>query len=194
MRLEKLQEHYGDRISIEWRSFLLRPEPEHGPRPLDKFTAYTTKWETPAGLEPGCTFTFPWTGEHAPPSHSTPSAIAGKVAATFGPEAASRYRMRLFQAYFRDNLTVSRRDVLRRLAGEVDIEPEAFDAAWYANENEFVVEVLSDHGTAVRAEITGVPAVVLDRRYLLPGALDVEQYVAAIEQVLAGTDQPDPEE
>lgn len=159
---------------------------------MEKFTEYTTKWATPAGLEPAADFHVPWSGEHRPPSHSLPSAVAGKVVAAFGPAAAHRYRMRLFEAYFRDHLTISRRDVLRDLAAEVGIDPDEFEAAWFAQESDVVREVMVDHATAVQAGITGVPAVVVDRRYLLPGALDVGDYVGAIEQVLAdraaGTD------
>ncbi|MDG2113919.1 MAG: hypothetical protein P8N02_15055, partial [Actinomycetota bacterium] len=77
MRLDELARREGDDISIEWKSFLLRPAPEE--RSREDFADYTTKWERPAGLEPKTDFRFPWSGDE-PPESSLPSAVAGKVA------------------------------------------------------------------------------------------------------------------
>ncbi len=180
MRLADIEARYGDQVRVEWRAYLLRPEPE--PRPLDKFTAYTEKWATPAGLEPRSVFRT-WSGEHQPPSHSFPSAVAGKVAGVLGHDAHRAYKMRLFEAYFTENRTISDRDVLIDLAGEAGLDTAEFDRIWRDQEDELVAEVWRDYTTAVQSNITGVPAVVLDRKWLIPGAVDTEEYVAAIEKV-----------
>jgi len=182
VRLEQLVEAVGDKVDIEWRSFLLRPDPE--PRDPGKFAEYTKSWERPAGLEPSAGFNTPWSGEHAPPSHSMPSAVAGKVAATFGEDPARAYHQHLLDAYFVQNRTVSETDVLADVAVEAGIDRaefvQRFDEQW----NTFVQEVVDDHNAAINSGISGVPAVVVDGRYLIGGAVDVAEYERAIEFVL----------
>ncbi len=50
MRLRRLQQEFGEALSIEWRSFLLRPRPDPS-RTLEKFRAYTRSWLRPAADE-----------------------------------------------------------------------------------------------------------------------------------------------
>lgn len=192
MRLEQLAGIEGDGIEIEWRSFLLRPEPEE--RDPEKFAKYTHSWERPAGLEPAAKFNTPWSGEHAPPSHSMPAAIAGKVAHTFGSEAAKAYHQALLDAYFVDNRTVSERDVLLDVAVEAGIDRDEFAARFDDQRVPLAQQVIEDHNDAINSGVTGVPAVVVDGRYLVGGAVDVEHYQRVLAQVRAerreaGTDQ-----
>lgn len=182
MRLEQLAEAVGDKVDIEWRSFLLRPDPE--PRDPEKFAEYTKSWERPAGLEPAAGFNTPWSGDHAPPSHSMPSAVAGKVAATFGEEAARSYHQHLLDAYFVQNRTVSETDVLVEVAVEAGLDGAEFAKRFDEQWNTLVHEVVEDHNTAINSGVSGVPAVVVDGRYLIGGAVDVSEYERAIEFVL----------
>ena len=179
MRLADIEAHYGGQVRVEWRAFLLRPEPE--PRPLDKFTEYTKKWITPGGLEPRAVFNT-WSGDHAPPSHSIPSAVAGKVAATLSEADFRAYKDALFAAYFTENRTISDRDVLLDVAAEAGLDRERFERTWRENEDELVHAVWLDYRLAVQSNITGVPAVVVDRTWLIPGAVDTVEYVAAIDR------------
>lgn len=177
-------------LTVTWQSFLLRPEPEQ--RPMEKFTDYTRSWSRPAGMEPKATFSTPWSGAHDPPSHSLPAAVAGKVAATFGPGAATVFRHRLFTAYFEENRTISDPSVLADVAVEAGLERDGFERCWAERETELVREVYREHVTAVQSGISGVPAVVVNRRYLLPGAVDVDDYRRAIDQALSEPDEPVP--
>ena len=45
----------GDAIDVQWKSFLLVPEPKI--RSLEKFTRYTESWQRPADMEPAAKFT-----------------------------------------------------------------------------------------------------------------------------------------
>ncbi len=166
---------------MQWRAFLLRPEPE--PRPLEAFTEYTTRWARPGGMEPRATFNT-WSGAHQPPSHSIPSAVAGKVAALLGADELRAYKDALFAAYFTQNRTISDRAVLLDVAVEAGLDRARFDRTWHEHEDALLREVWLDYRTAIEADITGVPAVVLDRTWLIPGAVDTEQYVEAIEHAL----------
>ena len=86
VRLWRLEDEFGDRVSIEWRPFLLRPHPDPG-RTLEKFRAYTASWARPAAEPDGGTFRV-WATEEGPPSHSVPPHLVAKAAAA--PRTASR--------------------------------------------------------------------------------------------------------
>lgn len=182
MRLADIAAIYADRVRIVWLSFLLRPEPE--PRPVEQFIEYTTKWANPASLEPRTRFNT-WSGDNAPPSHSFPSALAGKVAATFGNEARDAYSMRLFEAYFTENRTISDRDVLLAIAAEAGLDRAEFDRRWRGDEDDLTQQVWGEYRLAAESGIRGVPAVVVNRRMIVSGAVEVEAYQDAISQVLA---------
>ena len=71
-----LQREVGDVLEIEWRVVLAAPV--RGGTIARQVHASTPKLGAPGGGRTRCSVTTPWSGEHAPPSHSMPSAIAGK--------------------------------------------------------------------------------------------------------------------
>ncbi len=174
MRLGELLERSGDRITVEWKAFLLRTEPRE--RPMAAFAEYTESWARPASLEPGAPFNFPWTGEHRPPSHSIPSAVAAKAVEALAPERAGDFRRELFDAYFRRNLTISDSAVLRELAEAVGVDPGDFGTLVAERGEELEAQVIEDHREAVRTGVTGVPAVLMADRFLIPGAVETSLY------------------
>ncbi len=178
MRLEELTKREGDSITIQWKSFLLRPQPES--RTLQDFTEYTKSWERPAGLEPKAGFSTPWSGESAPPSHSLPAAIASKTAATYGPETWQRYHNQLLKAYFIENRDISNSDELLQVAEESNIDKDTFEEVRTTNEENFTKQVFDEYNEALNNGVNGVPAVVVDNRFLISGAVEVEQYQKAL--------------
>lgn len=184
LRLGDIAREEGDAVEWQWRAYLLRPEPER--RSRDAFVEYTRSWERPGSLEPRARFTT-WASDDPPPSHSFPAALAAKVAATLGPGAAEAYRAVLFPAYFTDNRTISDRTVLVELAVEAGLDRAGFEEAWRRHENELLEEVWVDHATATQSGIQGVPAVVVNRRWLLSGAVSADEYRSVIAQARATT-------
>ena len=166
---------------------MLRPEPE--PRPLDKFTAYTESWERPGSMEPKTVFNK-WSGESDPPSHSMPSAVAGKVAALFGAEAYARFHHAAMAAYFTQNRTISDPEVLLDIAAEAGIDRAEFQQRWRDNEQALLNEVVNEHNEAIGAGINSVPSLVVGERYLVPGAVDVADYRQVIETYRQERDGP----
>lgn len=158
---------------------MLRPEPEE--RTMEKFTRYTESWERPGSMEDRVTFNQ-WSGENEPPSHSMPSSAAGKVAATFGPEAARAFHHGAMRAYFTENRTISDRSVLLDIAAEAGIDRAEFQQRWEANEATLIGEVINEHNEAIGAGISAVPSLVVGERYLVPGAVDVADYRQVIER------------
>jgi predicted DsbA family dithiol-disulfide isomerase len=109
-----------------------------------------------------------------------PSAVAGKVASTFGEPAFLQYHRALLHAYFAENRTVSDRSVLLAVAREVGLELDLFSERFDGGYGTLEREVLAEHNQAIQAGITAVPSVVVGGRYLLTGAVDADQYRRAI--------------
>lgn len=179
MRLDEIVAEYGDEVEVNWWTFMLRPEPEE--RSLEKFTSYTKSWERPGSMEPKTVFNE-WSGQNDPPSHSMPSAIAGKVAESFGPDSYQAFHHAALKAYFTENRTISDRDVLLEIAGEAGLDKVEFDARWQSQEQKLISAVVSEHNQAIGVGINSVPSLVVGERYLVPGAVDVETYREVIEQ------------
>jgi predicted DsbA family dithiol-disulfide isomerase len=173
VRLEQLADEYGDALALEWRSFLLRPEPR--PRGVEEFRNYTRSWRRPAALEPAARFRE-WATEAPPPSHSIPAAVAGKVAASFGPDAFGRYHRALLHAYFAENRTISERDVLVAVAGEVGLPADEFDTRLAHGGGVAHRRVITEHVEAIDTGIFAVPAVIAGGGRVVTGAVELDAY------------------
>lgn len=170
----------GEAVTVEWKAFLLRPFPEA--RSVQEFRAYTRSWLRPAALEPDAGLR-PWAGDASPPTHSVPAQVAAKVAETFGAPAFRSYHWALMRAYFTEHRTISDRTVLVELAEQVGLPGDGFDRRLTERWDDLVQVVSTEHNQAVDSGITGVPAVVVDGRYLISGAVDVDHYRQAVSQV-----------
>ncbi len=103
--------------------------------------------------------------------------------ATEGPEAQTRLKRALFDAHFQARRNVSDPDVLVEIAVKIGLDAGLARAA------------LSDEalGELVRREqqeawdmnITGVPAMVVNGKFMIPGAQEPEVYVNALRRVVA---------
>jgi predicted DsbA family dithiol-disulfide isomerase len=181
VRLDELIGAEGDGVEVTWRSFLLRPYPED--RDPEEFTAYTTHWSRPAGMEPRARFNIPWSGSNPPPSHSLPAAVAAKVVMHHFAAGFDEFHHRLMDAYFADNRTVSETAVLTEVAHEAGIDGDAFAARYEEDWKPMARSAFDDHNLAVNSGINGVPAVVFADRYLVSGAVDVDHYRAVLARV-----------
>ena len=182
VRLQRAQERHGDRLRVEWKSYLLRPDPT---RPdLERFRAYAQGWRRQAQLEPRATFRL-WDTDTQPPGHSLPAAAAAKLAASYGAEGSDRYRHALFAAYFTDNRTISDRGVLAAVAGECGLPAEDFGRRLDEEWAEHVDAVFDDFSDALEVGVTAVPAVVVDDDFVLRGAVEDADYDDAVTRALA---------
>jgi predicted DsbA family dithiol-disulfide isomerase len=181
VRLDRIEEEFGAQVAIEWKSFLLRPYPE--PKPMDAFRAYTRSWLNPARQPEAGRFTV-WSTDEAPPSSSVPPNVAGKAAARQGPDAFKRYHHALLDAYFHHNHDITEVENLVRIAGENGLDVEQFVTDM--QDRALLEEVIADHNLASESGISGVPTVVVDRRWKITGAVDREVYRTVIQKRLAG--------
>ncbi len=182
VRLRHLEQEHAGRVELEWRSFLLRPEP-HPHRDLERFRAYTRSWARPAAEDESGRFRT-WQGDAGPPSHSVPAQLAAKAAASLGRAAFAAMHERLLEAYFAENRDVSDRDTLRVLWGEAGLPAAEFARI---DESAHREAVLREHADALETGVTGVPAVRLaGSEAVIVGAHPSALYRRWMERALSG--------
>ncbi len=182
MRLRRIEEEFGDRVTLAWRSFLLRPYPDPK-RTLEQFRAYTESWRRPAADADGGTFRV-WATDEGPPSHSVPPHLIAKAAARLGREAFRAMHDRLLHAYFAENRDVTKAGTLLALWREAGLPEEGFA---HAGDDAILRAVVDEHNEAVRREIDGVPTVVMDGIDVpVVGAMPYETYRRWVARRLAG--------
>ena len=184
MRVEQLEEHFGDQIEVEWKSYLLRPDNDGGdPAKHDKFVEYTKSWQRPQETEPSLTFRQ-WATDNPQPSGSVPAQIASKAMAEFAAEAEPAFHRRLMDAYFAENRTISDPNVLTELAAECGVDPGPFIAYVVEHQQRLVQAVIDDHNAAIEHGVSGVPTILLDDVLPIQGAQDYDAYVHWIQRLL----------
>jgi predicted DsbA family dithiol-disulfide isomerase len=181
LRLHRIEEEFGPEVEIEWRSYLLRPNPR-ARGDLERFRAYTESWLRPAAEPDGGEFR-PWQGDAGPPSHSVPPHLVAKAAAALGGEAFRRMHLRLMRAYFSENQDITDTQVLRSLWREQGLPEAEFER----REDPALLElVLDEHAAAQEAGATGVPAVQLKGNdAIIVGAHPLELYRRWMTRILA---------
>lgn len=169
MRLAAIAKEFGDQVAIEWKSFLLRPEPRQVS--LERFRRYTESWRRPAEQPGGGRFRV-WSTDEGPPSHSVPPNVAVKAAGRLG--RLEDYHLALMDAYFYANRNVTDRGTIMDVARECGLDTGAFERL--LDDPDLVGEVQADFREAMDRGITGVPTVVVDGELAVPGAQDLDFY------------------
>ena len=92
------------------------------------------------------------------------------------------FKERLMKAYFTDGLDVGNADVIAQCANEINLDGKTIRA--WLDTNEGFDAVQEDLQGAAMREITAVPSFVIDDRFLIPGAQDVDVFVNVLERAL----------
>lgn len=112
---------------------------------------------------------------------------AHKLLTIFGSEcgwrAQTALKMALFKAYFQDRRDVSDVEVLYDIAEEQGMD-RAVAAAWIADAP-LTESVRAEMAHWTDQNITGVPAIIFDQKYMVPGAQSAETFADVISKVLA---------
>lgn len=111
---------------------------------------------------------------------------AHKLLAIFGSErgwqAQTALKLALFKAYFQDRRDVSDDAVLLDIAEVQGMDREAA-AAWLADEA-LTQTVRSEQAYWLDQNITGVPAIIFDQKFMVPGAQSAETFADVIAKLL----------
>ena len=100
---------------------------------------------------------------------------------TAGPEAQTRLKLALFDAHFQERRNVSDAAVLVDVARSVGLEPDA--AA--LDDPALGDKVRAEEQAAWDMNVSGVPAMVLNGKFMIPGAQEPEVYANALRRVVA---------
>ena len=133
-------------------------------------------------------YSFAYTGAGEPP----PSLLRNTFAAhkllkwaliEGGAAVQNRLKLALFDAHFQQRRDVSDADVLVELAAAQGLDPTGARAA--LSDEALGVIVKREEAQAYDMNVTGVPAMLIQGKYMIPGAQEPEVYVNALRRVVA---------
>jgi len=170
-------------IELIWKSFELRPK--DGPQwPPDQEQAYRERVET----------AWPQTRQTAQERFGVEMihhrwGIRSRLALEGAKFAEAQslgdaYHERMFQAHFIDDQDFGNPEVLADLAAEVGLDRAEFVAA--IENGAYAAEVDADVAQARAFGLTGVPATIVEEKYLLPGAQPLEFLQQVVDKIKSG--------
>ena len=182
---------------VRWHAFQLNPDmPEEGEeqqahlarkygRTPDQMAAARGQMKEIAARA-GYSFDFTGEGE-APQARLWNTLRAHKLLlwtlAQHGPEKQTELKLALFDAHFQQRRNVSDPAVLLDIAASVGIDREAAAAAL---ENLVLAQqAQEEQRMAYDMNVSGVPAMVINGKFLIPGAQEPETYANALRRVVA---------
>jgi len=98
-----------------------------------------------------------------------------------GPEAQTNLKLAMFAAHFNERRNMSETNVLLDLAGGVGLHCEAARAA--LADKTLEDRVVAEERQAWELNISGVPAMIVNGKFIIPGAQARETYVNALRRV-----------
>ncbi len=98
-----------------------------------------------------------------------------------GPELQTALKLALFRAHFNERMPLGDRDVLLDIAASVGLHRMAAKAA--LDDLDLEARVLAEEAQAWDMNISGVPAMIINSKFLIPGAQAPEVYVNALRRV-----------
>lgn len=100
-----------------------------------------------------------------------------------GSAAQTALKLALFKAYFQDQRDVSDDDVLVEIAAEHGM-PEIDTRRWLADDA-LSMMVREEQASWRERNVSGVPAIIFDEKFMVPGAQSAETFGNVIAKVLA---------
>ena len=99
-----------------------------------------------------------------------------------GPGAQTRLKLALFTAHFQHRRRIGEREVLLDIAEAQGLDRTAAAAA--LDDEALGQEVRAEERRAWDMNITGVPAMIVEGKFLIPGAQEPETYTTALRRVV----------
>ena len=102
-----------------------------------------------------------------------------------GAEAQTRLKLALFEAHFNHRRRIGERDVLLDVVEETGLDRSAASEA--LDSEDIARKTRVEERAAMEMNITGVPAMIIEGRFMVPGAQPPEAYVNALRRVAEKT-------
>ena len=181
---------------IRWRPFELNPdmaaEGEDSAAHLQRKYGRTAQQAADARsrmseMAEAAGYSFRYSGAGEPPAARLWNTfLAHKLLAhtlrAHGPQAQTRLKLALFDAHFQQRRDVSDRAVLTEIYAGIGLP--AYEAEIAFDDPVLADLVRAEEAQALDLNITGVPAMVVGGRFLIPGAQDPETYTAALRRAV----------
>lgn len=191
--LERLEGEIS--ADIRWHAFELNPDmpPKGEERTAHIARKYGRTLEQSRGLQDQMRAAAQAAGvsldydgpEPAPPAMMWNTFLAHKLllhaAEVAGPERQTALKLALFHAHFNRRRNIGERSVLTAVMQEQGFDPAAADAA--LDDAALGERVRAEERAAWELNISGVPAMVIGGRYMVPGAQGVDTYADVIRKV-----------
>ncbi len=180
---------------IRWRPFELNPQmPAEGEEQEAHLQRkYRRSAEEGAGLRAqmkaiadgaGVSLSYEGEGE-APPAMMWNTRdchkLLGFALEEAGPQVQTALKLALFRAHFNERKPLGDRDVLLDIAASVGLHRVAAKAA--LDDPELEARVLAEEAQAWDMNISGVPAMIVEGKFMIPGAQSPDVYVNALRRV-----------
>jgi predicted DsbA family dithiol-disulfide isomerase len=180
---------------IRWRPFELNPQmpPQGEEQEAHLRRKYGRSAEEGAAVRgqmkaiaEGAGVSLSWEGEgEAPPAMMWNTRDCHKLLAfaleQAGPEVQTALKLALFRAHFNERRNLGERAVLLDIAARTGLHREAAKAA--LDDPDLEARVLAEEAQAWDMNISGVPAMIVENKFLIPGAQSPEVYVGALRRV-----------
>lgn len=125
-------------------------------------------------------------------SNTTDALRLTKLAQSKGRSFGDAFIDRMYRAFFSDNLVLADHDVLRSVSSEMGLDPDEVDAV--LDGDAYLEDVLSEEREAHMLGIRAVPFFVVNGRYGIPGAVDIDYMKTVLRKALDEEDAVDIED
>ncbi|MDP2131744.1 MAG: DsbA family oxidoreductase [Erythrobacter sp.] len=181
---------------IRWRPFELNPQmpPEGEEQEAHLQRKYRRSAEDGAALRgqmkaiaEGAGVSLSYEGEgQAPPAMMWNTRDCHKLLAfaleEAGPQVQTALKLALFKAHFNHRARLGDRDLLLDIAASVGLHRMAAKAA--LDDPDLEARVLAEEQQAWDLNISGVPAMIINGKFMIPGAQSPDVYVNALRRVV----------
>ena len=189
---------------VRWRPFELNPDmpPEGEPQQAHVMRKYQrTQEQAAAGRgqmqriasDAGAVLSYTGTdGDDAPPARMWNTFLAHKLLGhaldAGGPQVQTRLKLALFKAHFNERRNVSDPAVLLAIAEAEGLDRGPCEAA--LADPAMTERVRAEEAHAWDLNISGVPAMLVQGKFLIPGAQEPEVYANALQRVVSRLTKP----
>ncbi len=186
-RFSAALERFDGEVDVDYRAFELDPTVPAGGMDLADYLA--RKFGSPAALDrvhdrlahvgTDVGIDFRWDGKRRVNTFDA-HRLAAWAEDAAGADGRAALEQRLFQAYFTENLDVADHGVLAGLAAEADLDPVAASEALATGAG--ADQVRAEEARATELGISAVPTFVIEGRWAIPGAQDVDTFVQVLQR------------
>lgn len=182
---------WEDKFETTYRAFELNPQASKTPSDESVINLLAKKYGLSIGEAQekidsidaqGCNVGLDFKYATAKPSNTFDAHRLMKLAeAKYNAQIVDKLNNGLFNAYFVKNLVLANQDVLLEIGLEAGMKEEDIEHTLHTNE--FAKEVRDDEAQAAAIGIHGVPYIVFNNKYAVPGALSIDDFKRVLEEI-----------